>query len=220
MTDWNPGDLCQVRRGKRWVDAEVMTAVPWAFMVAVGDRSVRILERDIGTSVRPRPAPRGKLPEPKAADHPHRHRMPGLTDEQVEEGMRWEAANGILHDRAHVDDGPTRPGKSVRTPLKPVPKPTTARSLAYLAHVRRHPCCSCGREEGIHAHHIAGGGMGSKCSDYYTAPLCGVCHQHLHATASLPTMGHGVISGDSARAVMWKAAARCLEEWITREGER
>lgn len=178
-----------MRRGKRWVDAEVMAAVPWAFMLAVGDRSVRILERDISTSVRPRPAPRGKLPEP-----------PPKFGEVVAD-PKLKADEMFVFSR-------------------PVPKPTTARSVAYLAHVRRHPCCSCGRETGIHAHHIAGGGMGSKCSDYYTAPLCGVCHQHLHATASLPTMGHGVISGDSARAVMWKAAARCLEEWITREGER
>lgn len=107
-----------------------------------------------------------------------------------------------------------------RALLKPVPKPTTARSKDYLAHVRTFPCCSCGREEGIHAHHIAGGGMGAKCSDYYTAPLCGVCHQHWHATATLPAQSEfDVVDTDEARATMWEAAARCLEEWITREGE-
>ena len=99
--------------------------------------------------------------------------------------------------------------------LRAVPKHKTARSPAYLAHVRRHPCCSCGTTEAIHAHHVAGGGMGAKCSDYLTAPLCGRCHQHYHATATLPGE-----STRESRGTMWEAAARCLAEWAEMEGER
>lgn len=200
MADWKPGDLCQVKRGKRWVDAEVMTAVPWAFMLAVGDRSVRILELDISTSVRPRPAPRGKLPEP--------YRIDDLPPRVFEADTRLGASEAVADPRLKADEAFVF--------SRPVPKPTTARSLAYLAHVRRHPCCSCGTTEAIHAHHVASGGMGAKASDYLAAPLCGVCHQHWHATATLPACGDTL----GSRLAMWESAARCLEEWVTREGER
>ena len=60
----------------------------------------------------------------------------------------------------------------------PVPKPVTLRSEPYLAYVRKHPCCLCGRSEGIEAHHWShhGGVMGAKVDDYRTVPLCDPCH--------------------------------------------
>lgn len=234
VADWKPGDLCQVKRGKRWVDAEVMTAVPWAFMLAVGDRSVRILELDISTSVRPRPAPRGKLPEPKDDPRPLRFHprtggpFPGEPLERVEPSPH---ADAIRHRPAKrgspVPILPSDPSHEARVDakiaerpapsLRPVPKPTTARSKDYLAHVRTYPCCSCGATEAIHAHHVASGGMGAKASDYLTAPLCGRCHGGWHSKGMLPTPVY--LNRAESLATMWEAAARCLEEWITREGE-
>ena len=60
----------------------------------------------------------------------------------------------------------------------PVPKPVTLRSEPYLAYVRKHPCCLCGRSEGIEAHHWShhGGVMGAKVDDCRTVPLCDPCH--------------------------------------------
>lgn len=60
----------------------------------------------------------------------------------------------------------------------PVPKPVTLTSEPYLAYVRKHPCCLCGRSEGIEAHHWShhGGVMGAKVDDYRTIPLCDPCH--------------------------------------------
>lgn len=62
--------------------------------------------------------------------------------------------------------------------FRPVPKPVTLRSEPYLAYVRKHPCCLCGRSEGIEAHHWShhGGVMGAKVDDYRTVPLCDPCH--------------------------------------------
>lgn len=218
MTDWKPGDLCQVRRGKRWVDAEIVApADPMndplhGLRVSVDGR----LKWVSGKDLRHRPGKRGKLPEP---DH-------------VKAGRSW-AADANMPEPVLVGGfaghAPGRPTTLVvsrvdhvrrEIDVRPVPKPTTARSKDYLAHVRTFHCCSCGATEAIHAHHVASGGMGAKASDYLAAPLCGVCHQHWHATATLPLgdVNSGMRRLRSA-AVLWEAAARCLEEWITREGE-
>lgn len=73
----------------------------------------------------------------------------------------------------------------------PVPKPVTLRSEPYLAYVRKHPCCLCGRSEGIEAHHRShhGGVMGAKVDDYRTVPLCDPCHiGEWHRTGTFPGM--------------------------------
>lgn len=73
----------------------------------------------------------------------------------------------------------------------PVPKPVTLRSEPYLAYVRKHPCCLCGRSEGIEAHHWShhGGVMGAKVDDYRTIPLCDPCHiGEWHRTGTFPGM--------------------------------
>jgi len=73
----------------------------------------------------------------------------------------------------------------------PVPKPVTLTSPAYLAYVRKHPCCLCGRSEGIEAHHWShhGGVMGAKVDDYRTVPLCDPCHiGEWHRTGTFPGM--------------------------------
>ena len=80
--------------------------------------------------------------------------------------------------------------------LRPVPKPVTLRSDPYLAYVRRHPCCLCGRSEGIEAHHWShhGGVMGSKVDDYRTVPLCQEHHRYWHDHGTLP--GHDRVGSE------------------------
>lgn len=255
MSEWNPGDLCQVRRGKRWVDAEVDSVEHYGRpgnvrVVLEGGHRVRA----DAANIRPRPAPRGKLPEPTIAlseaqvrealeegrqvrreleEKFRRMRQPepttklGASEVVADPRLKADEAFVLSRPREKTEEMPQDAPENASTAgararvLRPVPKPTTARSLAYLAHVRRHPCCSCGATEAIHAHHVASGGMGQKASDYLTAPLCGVCHQHWHATAALPYVDAVSAMDETAmsRGILWEAAARCLEEWITREGE-
>jgi len=65
----------------------------------------------------------------------------------------------------------------------------TERNNKYLNFIRGHDCIDCGwpHELGrIEAHHIYTGGMGIKCSDYDTVPLCGSgargCHKNADKT--------------------------------------
>lgn len=208
MTDWKPGDLCQVRRGKKWADAEVVSASDpmndplYGTRVSVDGRLRWVENKDI----RPRQAKRGKLPEPGSGAWTLAN-FPTLSAKTSRD----------LLSQFEEDEPITTTESEARSLLKPVPKPTTPRDEDYLAHVRRHPCCSCGTTENICAHHVAGGGMGAKCSDYLTAPLCATCHSWWHAKAELPSMASPHPLGvDAAKAVMWEFAARCLEEWVRR----
>jgi hypothetical protein len=64
--------------------------------------------------------------------------------------------------------------------VTPRPKPKPFRSAKYLKHIRSLPCCNCGYPTS-EAHHVETGGMGTKCGDDLTVPLCGPsgrgCHQ-------------------------------------------
>jgi len=64
--------------------------------------------------------------------------------------------------------------------VTPRPKPRPFRSAKYLKHIRSLPCCNCGYPVS-EAHHVETGGMGTKCGDDLTVPLCGPsgrgCHQ-------------------------------------------
>jgi len=64
---------------------------------------------------------------------------------------------------------------------------------AYLAHVRRLPCCICYDETSVEAHHprnvaddpnIRYVGLSTKASDRWAVPLCGRHHRELHAFGS------------------------------------
>ena len=72
--------------------------------------------------------------------------------------------------------------------LRPVPKPVTLTSPAYLAYVRKHPCCLCGAPGPSEAHHWShhGGVMGAKVDDYRTVPLCQEHHRYWHDHGTLP----------------------------------
>lgn len=67
----------------------------------------------------------------------------------------------------------------------------------YVGWVRKHPCCACGAERLVEAHHITNGltcmpgerppkalrgkrGKGQKAHDYYAIPMCLSCHRKLH----------------------------------------
>jgi hypothetical protein len=54
------------------------------------------------------------------------------------------------------------------------------RSPAHLAFIRSLPCIVCFRERNIEAAHVGRRGMGQKCSDLETLPLCSLHHREQH----------------------------------------
>lgn len=86
---------------------------------------------------------------------------------------------------AQTKHGVVQHGVVLFTPeasLAAVPKGRPpARSPAYLAYVRTHPCCLCGATPPSDAHHWGRRGVGQKTDDYRTVPLCRGCHDHVHA---------------------------------------
>lgn len=51
----------------------------------------------------------------------------------------------------------------------------------YLALVRKQPCCICGDDISVEAHHPRmTAGMGQKADDDLAVPLCGRHHRELH----------------------------------------
>lgn len=55
----------------------------------------------------------------------------------------------------------------------------------HLALVRAMPCCLCGDDVHVEAHHPRFGvGMAQKCDDEMAVPLCGRHHRELHAFGS------------------------------------
>ena len=60
-------------------------------------------------------------------------------------------------------------------------KPHTERNRKYLDWICTLPCTVCGgRAEPHHEGEEGNGGMGMKCSDYDTVPLCRDHHQYRH----------------------------------------
>lgn len=57
----------------------------------------------------------------------------------------------------------------------------TKRSKQYLDFIRKQPCLVCGVNPS-QAHHesLTGRGVGIKCSDFETIPLCPDCHRLRH----------------------------------------
>ena len=91
------------------------------------------------------------------------------------------------------------------------PKAKPWRSEAYLDHVRRKPCCNCGEPGPSDPHHLGprgSSGMGWKCSDAFTAPLCRECHTIWHSEARFPLK-----SRDESVRIQIDAQRQCLAEW-------
>lgn len=62
------------------------------------------------------------------------------------------------------------------------------RDEIYLRFIRRQPCCVCGNDVEVEAHHprvnsINGDkpGLAQKCSDKWAVPLCGKHHKEAHS---------------------------------------
>lgn len=126
---------------------------------------------------------------------------------------------------------PLDPPQQTRVPLErpavydapagvPVPKDPPGRSEPYLAFVREHACCSCGAAGPSDPHHYApkgqGGGMGMKCSDMRTVPLCRLCHDHFHSKGYVP----GRFMARETHLLFMETQVSLLVEWIERKEER
>jgi hypothetical protein len=115
-----------------------------------------------------------------------------------------------------------------------IPKPQPpARSKAYLAFVRTHPCISCGKEGPSEADHVGPRGVGQKTSDYRCVPLCSACHRwrtdNDYLPVQVPGNGHLVIPLHRAtngyaedakrhtRLIVAEAQRELLVEWLTRK---
>lgn len=96
-------------------------------------------------------------------------------------------------------------------PLRAVPKPVTLTSPAYLAYVRKHPCCLCGAPGPSEPHHWShhGGVMGSKVDDYRTVPLCTEHHRHWHDHGTFPEMDR-----EHSEAALMREQAWLLRAWL------
>ena len=64
--------------------------------------------------------------------------------------------------------------------MKSFPKPKTFQSKEYLDFIKGLSCCVCPISKEIDAHHTRAGGMGMKCSDHLTVPLCRFHHREAH----------------------------------------
>jgi hypothetical protein len=94
--------------------------------------------------------------------------------------------------------------------IKPLPKKKPFRSARYLHHIRSLPCCEC-RYPRSEAHHIETGGMGTKCGDNLTVPLCGPYARGCHGRAD-----KSKTSAEKYRPI----AQRLFAEWSKREQEQ
>jgi hypothetical protein len=73
-------------------------------------------------------------------------------------------------------------------PTRPIPKPEAPEECpAWLAFVRKMPCCNCGSTQNVEAHHEGKKGVGQKVRDTMAVPLCSVpCHRVYTDTNCLP----------------------------------
>ena len=115
-----------------------------------------------------------------------------------------------VFDGMEVVPSTTRP---FHMAVRPVPKPVTLRSEAYLAYVRKHPCCLCGASPS-EAHHWShhGGVMGAKVDDYRTVPLCQEHHRYWHDHGTLPGMDR-----DTSEQALLREQAWLLRAWFDNE---
>lgn len=82
-------------------------------------------------------------------------------------------------------------------------------SAAHLANVRDLPCCICGSDHGVQAHHLlraepGSRGMGMKNADRWAIPLCQRDHDalHQHGGEEEFLMEHGV-DGRAVASALW-----------------
>ncbi|MDN0109404.1 DUF968 domain-containing protein [Yersinia mollaretii] len=91
-----------------------------------------------------------------------------------------------------IDDEP--PASFMR-----IPKRQRWENKKWLKWVKSQQCCGCG-SSADDPHHIIGhgqGGMGTKAHDFFTIPLCRICHDALHADMHTWEAEHG------SQVVLW-----------------
>ena len=86
------------------------------------------------------------------------------------------------------------------------PKPYTIRDKNYLKYIREQPCVVT-RRNGVVAHHLESGMVGSKGDDWITVPLTPEMHQELHQV--------GWLSFEAKHNVnLWKCCAKLMVEYF------
>jgi hypothetical protein len=87
------------------------------------------------------------------------------------------------------------------------PKKKPARNDEYKKFIEAQKCHCCPKSAPSVAHHIYAEGIGTKCSDYQTMPLCHDCHMEFH-NGGRPEFAknHGLD--------YWKVIASYLELYI------
>lgn len=98
-------------------------------------------------------------------------------------------------------------------PGAPQPKPEAPEKCPeWLALVRKLPCCNCGERAPSDAHHEGKKGVGQKCRDTRTAPLCRRCHDIYTDTNCLPRpeVG-GLLSRDASLSILHGAMIRIFD---------
>lgn len=158
------GDLVEYRlgawgRGARYRPARVVAAHAHEVLLRTSAGktiSIKLSARERNGHVRPLHGPRAV-----AAEH-------------AESGPRLPE----LAPPVYPDGRPAL--RLVRTepaPPHPVPRPEPPwRSPEHLVLVRQQPCCGCGAAAPSDPHHFGERGVGQRCSDLLTVPLCRRCH--------------------------------------------
>lgn len=90
-----------------------------------------------------------------------------------------------------------------------LPKLVTYRSSARLQWVRDMNCLCCGLQPPSEPHHVTTGGVGKKCSDRLTIPLCHRCHR-LVQTRMWDELA---VRWGFAEIDVWRGAALLMDRW-------
>ncbi len=89
-----------------------------------------------------------------------------------------------------------------------LPKPKRERDETALEIVRELPCAACGKSGPSVPHHPTTGGMGTKCADNLTIPLCAACHREVHDSGKRTFNDKYPALYDNARGLILAAWAR------------
>ncbi len=121
--------------------------------------------------------------------------------------------------RVRVTIGERTAPRSSRSKKRTVPRRPSKfgpiRSENYLEHVRVRPCCVCGAPGPSEPHHFGPRGVGQKCSDLRTVPLCSAlngCHDQFHQSACFLRVGYDTPA--LARLYLVETQVSLLEEFM------
>lgn len=198
MTALTAGSSCLARRPglhSRKESAKIVEALPKGYRVAFADGAVL------------------KVPRvwPLQAE-----RKTSLRSKQQRPVQQREAIDRRID---FWNSDPSRPqivrASTMPAPAAPQPKPEAPeRCPEWLAMVRKLPCCNCGARPPVDPHHEGPRGVGQKCRDTRTAPLCRRCHDVYTDTNLLPRaveFGGGLFSRNASLSILHGAMLRIYE---------